>query len=109
MRMVKFIVVLYRRPEMTAEEFRQHLEQVHGPLAKKLPGLRRYFQNYPLPDSKRRSPEWDAIVELYFDSREAMEAAWESPEGAASDTDLPLFADLTRTTWSVVEEITGLP
>jgi hypothetical protein len=38
-----------------------------------------------------------------------MEAAWASPQGAASDADLPIFADLTRTTWSVVEEITLLP
>jgi hypothetical protein len=37
-----------------------------------------------------------------------MEAAWASPEGAASDADLPAFADLKRTTWSVVDEITLL-
>jgi hypothetical protein len=35
----------------------------------------------------------------------AMEVAWADPEGAASDSDLPAFADLTRTTWSVVDEI----
>jgi hypothetical protein len=34
-----------------------------------------------------------------------MEAAWAMPEGAASDADLPKFADLSRTTWSVVEEV----
>ena len=48
------------------------------------------------------------IVELYFDDRDAMEAAWASPEGSASDADLPAFAALTRTTWSVVEEVTAL-
>jgi hypothetical protein len=37
-----------------------------------------------------------------------MEAAWASPQGAASDADLELFADLTRVTWSVVEEIIEL-
>jgi hypothetical protein len=34
-----------------------------------------------------------------------MEAAWASPQGAASDNDLPLFADMTRTMWSVVDEV----
>ena len=34
-------------------------------------------------------PGWDAIVELYFDDRDSMEAAWASPQGAASDADLP--------------------
>ena len=60
-------------------------------------------------DPSRPHPEWDAIVELYFDSWESMEAAWASPQGAASDADLQLFADMTRTTWSVVEELTLLP
>ncbi|HTW58798.1 MAG TPA: EthD family reductase [Terriglobales bacterium] len=106
--MLKFMVVLHRRPGMTPAEFRRHLEQIHGPLAKNLPGLRKYTQNYPSSDPERDSPAWDAIVELYFDDRAAMEAAWASPQGAASDADLPLFADLTRTTWSVVEEVTVL-
>jgi uncharacterized protein (TIGR02118 family) len=107
--MIKFMVVVYRRSEMTREDFRRHLEQVHGPLAMKLPGLRKYTQNYASNDPKRKLPGWGAIIELWFDDREAMEAAWASPEGAASDADLPLFADLSRTTWSVVEEVTVLP
>jgi uncharacterized protein (TIGR02118 family) len=44
------------------------------------------------------------VVELYFDNREAMEAAWASPEGQAATADLDRFADLSRTAWSVVEE-----
>lgn len=103
--MLKFMVVIYRRAGMTGEEFRQHLQHVHGPLAKKLPGLRKYTQNYASSDPKRE-PGWDAVVERYFDDWAAMEAAWDSPEGVASDVDLPLFADLSRTTWAAVEEIT---
>lgn len=107
--MLKFMVILYRRPDLAPAEFRRHLEEIHGPLAMNLPGLRRYIQNYVSPDPTRKSPAWDAIVELYFDDWPSMEAAWASPQGAASDADLPAFADLTRTSWSVVEEITVLP
>jgi uncharacterized protein (TIGR02118 family) len=107
--MLKFMVVLYRRSDLTLAQFRQHLEHVHAPLAKKLPGLKKYKQNHVVPDPSRSHPGWDAVVELYFDSRDAMEAAWAAPQGAASDADLPLFVDLTRTTWSVVEEINLLP
>jgi len=107
--MLKFMVVIYRRPDMTPAEFRRHLEQVHAPLVRDLPGIRKYLQNYPCPDPKRKAPAWDAIVEVYFESYDAMEAAWATPQGAASDADLPVFADLTRTTWSVVEELTLLP
>jgi uncharacterized protein (TIGR02118 family) len=103
--MLKFMVVLYRRPGMTRSEFQQHLKKTHGPLARNLPGLKRYVQNFVCDDPKRKEPGWDAIVELFFEDWAAMEAAWATPEGAASDADLPAFADLTRTSWSVVEEI----
>jgi uncharacterized protein (TIGR02118 family) len=106
--MLKFMVVLYRRPDLTREQFRHHLEQIHAPLAKALPGLRRYRQNHVVEDPTRTAPAWDAVIELYFDDRNSMEAAWASPQGAASDADLPLFADLNRTSWSVVEELSLL-
>jgi uncharacterized protein (TIGR02118 family) len=105
--MLKFMVVLYRRGGMSSTDFRKHLREIHGPLARKLPGLRKYVQNYPAEDGQRKAPPWDAIVELYWDDRTTMEAAWKSPEGAASDADLPLFADMERTRWSVVEEVEG--
>jgi len=107
--MLKFMVVLYRRPDLTPAQFRRHLREVHAPLARNLPGLRNYVQNHVVDDPKRESPGWDAIVELYFEDWAAMEAAWDSPQGAASDADLAGFADLTRTTWSVVEAINWLP
>ena len=106
--MLKFMVVVYKRPDMSIEEFRRHLTEVHGPLACRLPGLRGYRQNHVRADPQRNLPEWSAVIELYFDDWESMEAAWSSPEGAASDADLPAFADLKRTTWSVVDEITLL-
>jgi uncharacterized protein (TIGR02118 family) len=103
--MLKFMVVIYRRPDLSPAQFRVHLEEVHAPLAKKLPGLKKYVQNYVCDDDARDAPWWDAIVELYFEDRETMEKAWESPQGAASDADLPLFVDMTRTRWSIVEEV----
>jgi uncharacterized protein (TIGR02118 family) len=108
--MLKFMVVLYKRPGMSSESFRRYLREVHGPLAKSLPGLRKYVQNFVHADPKRTPPDWDAVIELYFDDWARMEAAWASPKGAASDADLPAFVDLSRTTWSVVDEaVTVLP
>ena len=106
--MLKFMVVVYKLPGMSSEEFLRHLTEVHGPLACRLPGLRGYRQNHVRADPQRNLPEWSAVTELYFDDWAAMEPAWASPEGAASDADLPAFADLKRTTWSVVDEITLL-
>jgi uncharacterized protein (TIGR02118 family) len=102
--MLKFMTVLYRRPDFTADEFRRHLRDIHGPLVERLPGLRRYIQNFAAPDASRKHPGWDAIIEVWWDDYASMQAAWSSPEGAASDADLPRFLDMTRSTWSVVDE-----
>jgi len=102
--MLKFLVVLYKLPALSQAEFARFLREVHGPLAEKLPGLEGYVQNFPVPDTKRKHPGWSAVVELYFANWESMEAAWRSPEGLAATDDLKRFADLERSTWSVVEE-----
>ena len=104
--MLKFMVVIYKRSGMSNQEFWRHLREVPGPLAHRLPDLRRHVQNHARADPKRNSPGWNAVIEPYFDDGAAMEVAWASPEGAAPDSDLPAaFADLTPTTWWVVDEI----
>jgi uncharacterized protein (TIGR02118 family) len=103
---LKFVVVLKRKSDWTPEKFRDYFVRVHGPLAEQIPGLRRYKQNFPAADAKRKPPAWDCVVELYFDNKEAMEAAWMTPEGEAATRDLEVFADLAQTTWSIVEERT---
>lgn len=102
--MLKLVVVAQRRNDWTHERFRDYFVRVHGPLAVKIPGLRRYKQNFPAHDTKRKPPEWDCVVELYFDDKDAMEKAWATPEGEAATVDLEVFADRAHTTWSIVEE-----
>jgi uncharacterized protein (TIGR02118 family) len=102
--MVKFVVVLYRKPGTGRAAFRRYLEDVHGPMAEAIPGLRRYVQNHVADDPTRADPGWDAVIELWWDDRETMERAWQGPEGRRSTADLEAFADLGRTSWSIVEE-----
>jgi uncharacterized protein (TIGR02118 family) len=101
--MLKFLV-LHKLPALSEAEFARFVREVHGPLAEKLPGLEGYVQNFPVPDPKRKHPGWNAVVELYFDNWESMEAAWRSPQGIAATDDLKLLADLERSAWSVAEE-----
>ena len=102
--MLKFVVVLYRRPDLPAERFHAILREEHGPMAERLPGLRRYIQNHVIPDPNRPHPGWDATVELFWDDWASMEAAWLTAEGQASTNHLIEFVDLSRCTWSVVQE-----
>lgn len=102
--MCKLIVVLYRRQDFTRERFLEYLRDVHGAMADRLPDLVAYRQNRVVEDNTRRDPGWDAIIELWWDSRDAMENAWRTPEGVAATADLAVFADLDRTSWSIVDE-----
>ncbi len=102
--MLKFVVVLYRRPDLSVEQFRRILRGEHAAMAELLPGLRKYVQNHVAPDPHRKHPGWDAVVELYWDDWPSMEAAWAAPEGRRSTEHLAEFVDLSRSTWSVVEE-----
>jgi uncharacterized protein (TIGR02118 family) len=102
--MLKLIVVLYRRPGLPLEQFRAILRGQHAAMAESLPGLRKYVQNHVAPDATRRHPGWDAVVELYWDDWPTMEAAWAAPEGQRSTAHLAEFVDLSRSTWSVVNE-----
>ena len=101
--MIKFMVVLYRRPDLGEAEFQAYLRDVHGPMAEAIPDLLHYTQNFVAEDPMREHPGWDAIVELFWADRETMEAAWASPEGQAATADLAEFADLSKTTWSLVD------
>jgi uncharacterized protein (TIGR02118 family) len=73
-----------------------------------MPGLRRYVQNLVEPEPGR-DPPWDAVVELWFDDRAAMEAAWRSGAGQRATADNARCLDLGRTAWAIVEEVIGRP
>ncbi len=73
-KMLKFIVVAYKRPDMSMEDFRHYFHDVHGPMVETIPGLKKYAQNYAVADPRRKPPGWHGIAELYFDDWEATSA-----------------------------------
>ena len=87
--MVK-LIALYRKPT-DIEAFRKHYFEIHVPLAKKMPGLRKIeitdISGAPMGETK-----FLVMAEMYFDSIDAMNAANASPEGRATVKDLMSFA-----------------
>ena len=85
------MVVIYKQPA-DAKAFDKHYFETHIPLAKKIPGLRKYeVSNGPIatllgPSNVHR------IGTLYFDDLAAIEKAFASPEGQAAGADRRLFA-----------------
>jgi uncharacterized protein (TIGR02118 family) len=102
--MVKVIVLLPRRADMSPEAFKQHMRETHLPLVTKLPGLRRSVLNWVLPDPNGPPPAYDAVAEDWFDDPAAMGAALASLEGQAVAADMPNFLDPSRSAFLVVEE-----
>lgn len=104
--MVKFMVFIVRRADLSRDAFVKHFRAVHGPLARALPGLVGYTQNIVGID-EQASPGFatcDAIAELWFADRAALDAVWDTPEGQAAIADNDLFLDTVRSSWTVVEE-----
>ena len=105
--MVKLMLLLYKRPDLSGDDFRRHLRESHLPLVARLPGLRRTVVNLPLLGAEGAlglPPGCDAVGEDWFDSVESLQAALASPEGQAAGADGPTFLDVGRTVMLVVEE-----
>jgi len=100
--MVKLLVFLHRRDDLSQEAFDRYYQDTHLPLVKRLPGLRRVVVNRVLPDPTM--PAWDLVVEDHFDSPEAMQAALASPEGQAVVADAPNLFDMEKIQFLAVQE-----
>ncbi len=93
--MVKLVWCVTRKPGMSLEEFQRYWRDVHGPIAAKVPGVRRYIQSHVLPsagDGEREA--YDGIAEIWFDDHEAMQSSLASPEFHATAADGPNFLDM---------------
>jgi len=85
------MVIIYKTPEDVAA-FDRHYFEVHVPLAKRLPGLRRYEVSRG-PVTTVAGPSGVYLIgTLHFDDMEAMKLAFASPEGRATAADRRSYA-----------------
>ena len=97
--MIKFVMCLTRHPDITRDEFRDYWTNKHGPFFMKNANIMRakkYIQSMtldsPLNEGLRNSrgmlPEYDGVVEVWFESEEDLMEAMSSPEGQKLGTAL---------------------
>ena len=86
------ILVLYKKPK-SAEAFNKYYAEVHVPLAKKLPGLKKYGASKGVVGTPAGPSDIHLVATLYFDSPAAIQAAMSSAGGKATAEDLANFAD----------------
>jgi len=95
--MVKLVAFLKRKPGITRDEFSRRWVQEHTKLARQLPGLRGYRINIATPRQPEGigpEPIYDGTAELWWESIEAMEAAFATDIGARAGADADEFASV---------------
>lgn len=85
------LVVIYKTPK-DAAAFDRHYAEVHVPLAKKIPGLRKFETSVGAVSSPSGPSDAHLVATLTFDSIASIEAAFASPEGQAAGADIGTFA-----------------
>jgi uncharacterized protein (TIGR02118 family) len=77
--MFKAIILLTRKDGASREDFRDWMLVRHAPLARQLPGLRKLVFNIVDNDEA----PYDGVSELWFDTREAFDAAYATAIGTS--------------------------
>jgi len=95
--MIKYVVLLRRRPDVTREEFERAWLVDHHALVARLPGLRAYAFSLVV-DVEDYAAACDGMGELWFDDVESAMAAFESEIGQLVRADTGTFADSAQAT-----------
>jgi uncharacterized protein (TIGR02118 family) len=85
------LVVMYKTPKDTAA-FDKHYYEVHIPLAKKIPGLRKYEVSKGPVATPAGPSGFHLVAVLTFDNVAAVQAGFGSSEGKAAGADVAKFA-----------------
>ncbi|MGD3110641.1 EthD family reductase [Streptomyces sp. YGL11-2] len=86
-------IVLYETPADLAA-FDRHYRDIHLPLARTLPGLRRYTLGRDAVAVRGGEPYY-LVAEWEWDTMEELRAAFASPEGRAAAADAARLQELT--------------
>lgn len=107
---VKRMTLLYAQPGVDIDTFRVRWFDEHAPLVAAFPGLRGYLQHlvtgtYEFPKGAvvEAGIRCAGILEMWFETREAMDAAFLSPEAKATIDHGDLF--LAAATTYMVDEV----
>lgn len=103
--MIKLVYCISKKPGLSDQEFFDYWHKVHAPIGARIPGVRRFVQSRRLTvPGDRHQPDFDGLVELWFDDMDALLAARQSPEWKASTEDEANFIDHSRVAYFVTEE-----
>ena len=104
--MFKVMFFLYRRSDLTPEQFVDYSKQTHVPLVAQVPGLARYVVNHTIANPFGAPGTCDAVAELWFESMAGFQEAVTTDEGKTALADQANYLDMTRTHALFMDETT---
>jgi uncharacterized protein (TIGR02118 family) len=85
------LIVLYKRAQ-DPKAFDEYYFATHVPIAKRIPGLRRYDVSRGPIATPAGPSDLHLVATLHFDDVAAIQTAFASPEGRAAAADIANFA-----------------
>ncbi len=108
--MIKLIVAIRKRADMSTEDFQSHWRTRHAELIKANPATLRYVRKYVqchtmLDQYAAGDVAFDGTAELWFDSVADKDAFFSDPDYLSDvQPDEARFADMSQTVFFVTEE-----
>lgn len=109
--MVKLVTLIKRKPGLSREEFIKYHGEEHAPqVVKHLPMIKKYVRNYIskniIVPPGVQEPEFDCIVEVWYESMQDFQAAIDTVKSHPEIRDAEgAFIDSSKITTFMVEEI----
>lgn len=89
--MVKLVLLFRRRRDLSREEFVRYWQEVHVPLVRRVPHLRRYVTSMVERSPDLDEPLHDGMAELWFDDETQLAASLASEQTSATAVDARNF------------------
>ena len=102
--MVKLVYVITAKAGMSRADFQRYWLEVHAPIVKKIPHLKRYVINVSRPRSDGTAAAIGGVAELWFESLEAMKTALGTSDAEDARADIQKFTDVARNISGLVDE-----
>lgn len=99
--LVKLLLPLSKRDDLSFEEFRDYYFSNHAPIGMEIPHVVRYTVSLAVNPG---GAPYDAVAEMYFESEEDMNRAMGSDALMRAIKDVPNFADPNEGFQMMVEE-----
>ncbi len=102
--LVRMTAFVNKRDDLSYDEYKRHLLEVHVPIVKQYPGLVRYQQNFNINWPPQDALGYDGTAELWFASMDDIAALRKTPNWEEGVQDAQIILNMDRLHQMIVRE-----